>query len=92
MRATLLLEEKMSEMERKGTIPMGTDQGKFSAGNEEFSWEIESIPAEEISGKDKEEIELNEVRLTVSWLEGKRKKQVRVTTYLTKAEEKKIEG
>ncbi|NOX97529.1 MAG: hypothetical protein GXO98_05650 [Nitrospirae bacterium] len=92
MRAVLLLEAKMTELEWKGSLDSGISEGKFSQKNERFAWKIEATPVEEISGEDEEKkrVELNKVHLTVSWSEGKKVERIELTTYL-KSQEKESE-
>ncbi len=92
MRAVLLLEAKMTELEWKGSLDSGISEGKFSQKNERFAWKIEATPVEEISGEDEEKkrVELNKVHLTVSWSEGKKVERIELTTYL-KSKEKESE-
>jgi len=88
MRAVLLLEAKMTGLEWKGSLDSGISEGKFSQKNERFAWKIEATPVEETAGEDKEKkkIELNKVRLTVSWSESKKVERIELTTYLKSKE------
>lgn len=88
MRAALLLEDKMSRLEIRGSPPAGLSQGEFSQGNEGFTWEIKTTPVEGTSDGEEEEKKagLNEVRLTVSWSEGKRIQRATLITYLERKE------
>ncbi len=76
-KATLLLEEKLWEVEREKSLTPGIYQGNFPGKG--FKWEVETSPIEEEG-----EVSLNAVRVTISWSEGGRKRHIGLTTWICK--------
>ena len=77
--ATLLIEDKMWELENEGAIDADlNEEGQFPEPHQGFNWQLETKdkPIQGQTGK------LNEVRLTVFFQEGKRKGSTFITTYL----------
>ena len=79
LEATLLAEEKMSQMQiiaqqTRGSLLSGIE-GESSLGNIEFKWEIDAV-------QDEEYVNLYKVASTTSWKEGRRKGAVIFVTYL----------
>ncbi|MCM8779346.1 MAG: hypothetical protein NC834_06170, partial [Candidatus Omnitrophica bacterium] len=81
--ASILLEEKLAEIEKKGEIDLinewkGGKRGKFNGDYEKFEWSIEVSPIENT--------DLVKVKITVGWREvlagGKR--ELVAITYLPK--------
>lgn len=78
--ASYLLEEKMEEIKEKAKeedgIKRGTSSGQFTVLTpRRCEWSLEVVP----SGVDED---LNEVKLEISWQEGKSKRSLFGTTYL----------
>jgi len=73
-KALLLLEERLWELETKGSIVPGTFTGEFSEEDGEFRWEVK---ASELA-----EMELCETQVTVSWEQRGRPRDVSIVTYL----------
>lgn len=88
LKATLLAENKMAELEikaREGKEVFPEDLGeKFEFEDMDCVWKIKFSPVElEIEGIfDKEYEDLNEVEAIMSWKEGKRKGKVLLVTYM----------
>jgi Tfp pilus assembly protein PilV len=77
--ASLLIEDKMWELENKGTIDADLDEeGQFPEPHQKFNWHLTT--------KDKiiqaQSSKINEVKLIVYWQEGKRKGSTSATTCL----------
>jgi hypothetical protein len=75
-RALVLLEERLWDLEAKGTIVPGVLTGKFTDEDQKFSWEVESLEVAEVG--------LCETRVTVSWERRGRLQDVSLVTYLKK--------
>jgi len=73
-KALLLLEERLWELETKGSIVPGTFAGEFSEEDGDFRWEVK---ASELA-----EMELCETQVTVSWEQRGRPRDVSIVTYL----------
>ena len=73
-KALLLLEERLWELEAKGSIVPGTFTGEFSEEDGNFRWEVK---ASELA-----EMELCETQVTVSWEQRGRPRDVSIVTYL----------
>lgn len=94
MRACLLVEEKMWELEEEAEttrkVTTTPSKGEFMPTNEEdrwrenFSWEIATNDLRDEEGG---EAPLDEVTVIVTWKEGGRKREVGLTTYLVNEEE-----
>ncbi len=76
-KATLLLEEKLWEVEKANSLPPGISQGSFPGSK--FNWEVETSPIEEEG-----DVGLNAVKVTLSWRQGKRKGDIGLTTWMVK--------
>lgn len=72
--ATLLATEKMGEMEQGGIDTTGEDSGNFGEDYPEFMWRtaISDTPYEQV----------REVRIEVSWGEGKGHRNVELVNYI----------
>lgn len=73
-KALVLLEEKLWELDAKGSVVPGTFTGEFSEKNGIFRWEV---TASELL-----EMELCETQVTVSWEQRGRPRAVSIVTYL----------
>ena len=75
LRAEMLLEERLLELEEADTLAVGSEEGT-SSGSGTFHWlaEIEK----------KSEPSLYQIALTVSWREGRRPESLTVTTLVEK--------
>lgn len=77
--ASYLLEEKMEEIKEKAKeeagIVKGNSSGEFGQDYKGYNWNLSVSPS------DVDEI-LNEVKLVISWLEGKNQRSLFATTYL----------
>lgn len=74
--ASYLLEEKMEEIKEKTREEDGIPRGNlFGEPNQDYKWDL-SINQSDVS-KD-----LNEVKLVISWQEGKNQRSIFATTYL----------
>ena len=78
LRAEMLLEEKMSELEWEKTLSVGSQEGTFSLPGS-FHWSAQFEKRTEPS--------LYQVALTVFWKEGLRPQSLTVTTLLEKPPE-----
>ena len=78
MRACLLLEDKMWELEQaarsEGGIVPGEYDGTLLSGNKSFEWHLQVDKLEDIN--------LGEVNLRVSWQEGRGMQDASLITYL----------
>lgn len=77
--ATLLIEDKMWELENKVVIDADLDvEGQFPEPYQKFNWHLttKDKPIQTQTGK------INEVKLIVYWQEGRRKGSTSATTYL----------
>ncbi|MBI5038651.1 MAG: prepilin-type N-terminal cleavage/methylation domain-containing protein [Nitrospirae bacterium] len=72
--ATLLATEKMGEMEQGGIDTTGEDSGNFGEAYPEFLWRtiISDTPYEQV----------REVRVEISWGEGKGHRSVELVNYI----------
>ena len=88
--ARQILEDKMIEIEQElieeGGVEPGSSRGEIELGNRSFDWSLEISPVEEGEELDLSE-ELNESRLSVSWQEANRAKDVLLVTYLENKKE-----
>ncbi len=75
-RALVLLEERLWDLEARGTITPGVLSGKFSDEDQKFSWEVEALEVAEI--------DLCETKVTVSWERRGKLQDVSLVTYLKK--------
>jgi Tfp pilus assembly protein PilV len=73
-KALLLLEERLWELEAKGSIAPGTSGGGFSEENGNFRWEVKA--------SDLAQMGLCETQVTVAWEQRGRPRAVSITTYL----------
>ena len=75
--ATLLATEKMGEMEQGELSNTGEDIGNFGEGYPEFMWRtaISDTAYEQVR-------EIREVRVEVSWGEGKGRRRVELVNYI----------
>lgn len=73
-KALLLLEERLWELEAKGSIVPGTFTGEFSEEDGKFRWEVK---ASELTEKG-----LCETQVTVSWQQRGRPRALSIVTYL----------
>lgn len=73
-KALLLLEERLWELEAKGSIVPGTFTGEFSKEDGKFRWEVK---ASELTEKG-----LCETQVTVSWQQRGRPRALSIVTYL----------
>lgn len=78
LKSVSLAEEKLWDLEAKGTIERGRDEGRFK-DNQEYKWRIE---AEEV-----DEVPINLLKLKVEWEGVQRKQRVSVETYLWNEED-----
>jgi hypothetical protein len=77
--ASLLIEDKMWELENKGVIDADLDEeGQFPEPYQKFNWHLTTKDKQIQSQAGK----INEVKLVIFWQEGKRKGSTSVTTYL----------
>jgi len=76
-KATLLLEDKLWEMERENSLPPGISRSSFPSSK--FSWKVETSAIEE-----EEDMSLSAVKVTISWKEGKGEKDIELTTWMVK--------
>ncbi len=72
--ALLLLEERLWDLEAKGSIVPGTFTGEFSEEDGDFRWEV---TASELT-----EMGLCETQVTVSWKRRGRPRAVSIVTYV----------
>ncbi len=76
-KAVLLLENKMYELLQRGTIKASIDtEEHFPAPNEKFNYHLKTRKKD-----DDAQSSINEVHLSISWLSGKRKNDIALTTY-----------
>ena len=74
--ALILLENKMSDVIRKGFISAGLDEeDDFPEPYQRYRYFLRTNPSDE-------DQKINEVSLAVEWAAGKRKNRVGLTTYL----------
>ncbi len=73
-RAMLLLEEKMWELEANSSINPGSSSGTFSEEDGKFRWQITASPTNRLG--------LCETKVTVTWNQKGRPRDVSVVTYL----------
>jgi len=73
-RGLALVEERLWELEAKGSIVPGTSTGQFAEEDRDFRWEVK---ASELG-----EMKLCETQVTVSWAQRGRPRAVSVVTYL----------
>ena len=73
-KALLLVEERLWDLEAKGSIVPGTFTGEFSEEDGGFRWEVK---ASELT-----EMRLCETQVTVSWKRRGRPRAVSIVTYL----------
>ncbi len=93
MRACLLLEEKLWELEEEAEatrkLTTRPSRGNFLASNErdrwrrKFSWQIFTEDLRDEEGKD---TYLDKVKVTVAWKEGRGERKAWLTTYLVNEE------
>ena len=77
-KALLLVEERLWDLEAKGSIVPGTFTGEFSEEDGGFRWEVK---ASELT-----EMRLCETQVTVSWKRRGRPRAVSIVTYLKREE------
>jgi len=73
-RGLALVEEKLWELEAKGSIVPGTSTGQFAEEDRDFRWEVK---ASELGA-----MKLCETQVTVSWAQRGRPRAISVVTYL----------
>jgi len=73
-RALLLLEERLWELEAKGSVSPGTLTGGFPQQDGSFRWEVKASELPQVG--------LCETQVTVSWEQRGRPRAVSVVTYL----------
>lgn len=76
-RAMLLMEEKMWDLESKGSINPGTSSGEFSSDNGQFQWTVSATVLGEHN--------LCEVKVTVFWKKKGKQRDLSVVTYLKRS-------
>jgi len=83
--ATLLANNKMTELFEEGSVKDGlSETNAFSKPYEEFQYQLRTKNIK----NGNEPGFYNEVELTVSWLSGKKERQILLTTFLPNREEK----
>lgn len=78
LKSVSLAEERLWELEAKGTVEKGRRQDRFKE-DQEYRWEIE---AEEL-----EDVPINALKLKVKWKGPQRTQRVSLETYLWNEEE-----
>lgn len=78
-RATLLLEEKLWELEMDDGFSPGVSRGGFPGEHSKFRWQVEASPIEEEG-----DMVLNEVKVTISWNERNKRRDMALTTWMVK--------
>jgi prepilin-type N-terminal cleavage/methylation domain-containing protein len=73
-RGLALVEERLWELESKGSIVPGTTTGQFAEEDRDFRWEVK---ASELG-----QMKLCETQVTVSWAQRGRPRAISVVTYL----------
>lgn len=73
-KALLLLEERLWELEAKGSVVPGTSAGEFSDEDGNFRWEVKASELPQVG--------LCETQVTVSWERRGRPRAVSIVTYL----------
>ncbi len=77
--ATILLENKLSQLKEKGSIPDGVhEEENFTKPNEKFRYHLES---QNVKSGEQRGI-FNEIKLSVTWPSGKRNNNISLVTYL----------
>ncbi len=76
--ATLLASEKMGELEQGGIHETGEDAGNFDEDYPEFSWRI--------AVSDTAYEHIREVKVSVSWGEGKSQRNIELVNYIKEKE------
>ena len=78
LKSVTLLEERMWDLEAKGTIKKGTEEGAIEQ-DPEYSWRVEAEKAEDLP--------LNIVKLIIQWKDRAGKQGASIITYLWNEEE-----
>jgi prepilin-type N-terminal cleavage/methylation domain-containing protein len=73
-RGLALVEERLWDLEAKGSIGPGTSTGRFAEEDRDFRWEVKASEVAEIG--------LCETQVTVSWTQRGRPRAISVVTYL----------
>ena len=73
-RGLALVEEKLWELEAKGSIVPGTSTGQFAEEDRDFRWEVKASELGDLG--------LCETQVTVSWAQRGRPRAISVVTYL----------
>jgi type II secretory pathway pseudopilin PulG len=78
LRSVSLLEDKLWDLEAKGTIKKGTDSGQF-ARDQKYSWNVDA--------EEDKDLPINVVTLKVEWIGESRRQRVSLQTCLWNDEE-----